>query len=172
MLTKEKLLAFVGEKFKDKVDKAGCSYIQHLFRVADAAFNMCYFREETSGLLHDIFEDTSNKLYRIGLLHDIFEDTDTSVEELREYVDEEIIDAVKILTRHPYNKKSIPTQRDTYMEYINSIIESGNILAIMVKLCDLKDNMDITRFDNFNNVSIDLLKRYHRAYMRLLYSLE
>lgn len=144
-----KLLDFITEKFKDKVDKAGCSYIQHLFRVADAASN----------------ED--GKLYQVGLLHDIFEDTDTSVEELREYVDEEIIDAVKILTRRPYNKKSIPTQRDTYMEYINSIIESGNILAIMVKLCDLKDNMDITRFDNFNDVSFDLLKRYHKAYKKI-----
>ena len=80
-----KLLTFTSEKFKDKV---GCPYIQHLIRVACAAANMCYFSEETS-----------NKLYQIGLLHDIFEDTDTSAEELREYVDEEIIHTIRILTR-------------------------------------------------------------------------
>lgn len=148
-----KLLDFITEKFKDKVDKAGRSYIQHLFRVADVVSNTGYYGEKTS-----------NKLYQIGLLHDVLEDTDTSVEELREYVDEEIIDVVKILTHG---------QSVTYMDYINSIIESGNISAIIVKLCDLKDNMDITRFDNFNDISFDLLKRYHKAYKkieRFLYS--
>lgn len=142
-----KLLDFISEKFKDKVDKVDCPYIQHLLRVASAAANMCYFSEETS-----------NKLYQIGLLHDIFEDTDTSAEELREYVDEEIIYTVRILTREP---------EVTYMDYINSIIESGNILSIIVKLCDLKDNMDITRYDNFNDISFDLLKRYHKAYKQI-----
>ena len=145
--TNDKLLDFITKKFKDKVDKAGKSYINHLFRVADTASNVCYFSEETS-----------NKLYQIGLLHDIFEDTDTSAEELREYVDEEIIYAIRILTREP---------EVTYMDYINSIIESGNILTIIVKLCDLKDNMDITRFDNFNDISYDLLKRYHKAYKKI-----
>lgn len=143
----DKLLDFIAEKFKDKVDKAGDPYILHLIRVADAAANKCYINEEAS-----------SKLYQIGLLHDVFEDTDTSVEELKEYVDDEIIDAVKILTRQ---------QEVTYMDYINSIIESGNILAITVKLCDLKDNMDITRFDNFNDIPFDLLKRYYKAYKKL-----
>jgi len=151
----DKLLNFVSEKFKDKVDKMGCPYIQHLLRVANAAANMCYFNEETA-----------NKLYQIGLLHDIFEDTDTTEEELEKYVSKEIIDIVKILTRYPYNKKSIPTQRDTYMDYIKKIANS-NILAIIVKLYDLKDNMDITRFDNFNDISFDLLKRYHKAYKKI-----
>lgn len=143
----DKLLDFVAEKFKDKVDKAGYPYIQHLIRVADVAANMCHINEKTS-----------SQLYQVGLLHDIFEDTDTSVEELREYVDEEIINAVKILTR---------PQDVTYMDYINSITKSDNILAIIVKLIDLKDNMDITRFDNFNDISFDLLKRYHRAYKKV-----
>lgn len=147
-----KLLDFVAEKFKDKVDKVGCPYIQHLIRVASAAANMCYFSEETS-----------NKLYKIGLLHDIFEDTDTSVEELREYVDEEIIDAVRILTRD---------QEATYMDYINSIIESGNILVTIVKLCDLTDNMDITRYDNFADIPFDLLKRYYKAYKQIAENLK
>lgn len=142
-----KLLNFVAEKFKDKVDKAGYPYVRHLIRVADIAANLYFSNEELS-----------SKLYKVGLLHDIFEDTDTTAEELREYVDEEIIYTVRILTRE---------QDITYMDYINSIIESGNILAIIVKFYDLKDNMDITRFDNFNDISFDLLKRYHKAYKKI-----
>lgn len=75
----------------------------------------------------------------VGLLHDVLEDTEISVEELAtliELTDEEI-DALKLLT---HNKNV------SYDQYIDSIANSNNIVAMTVKRDDLSDNMDLGRF--------------------------
>lgn len=136
---------FVGEKFEGKVDKNGESYFYgHLKRVAHYAYDSDY-------LPYDIRE----KLYDIGLLHDIFEDTDTTEDELREVegVTDEVIEIVKILTRR---------KDETYMQYIERV--SINEIATTVKLCDLRDNMDIRRYRELDDSAFSLLKRYHKAY--------
>lgn len=139
---------FVGEKFEGKIDKNGESYFcGHLKRVANYAYDSDY-------LPYDIRE----KLYDIGLLHDLFEDTDTTEDELRkvEGVTDEIIEIVKILTRH---------EDETYMQYIERV--SKNEIATTVKLCDLRDNMDIRRYRELDDSAFSLLKRYHKAYWYL-----
>ena len=58
---------------------------------------------------------------------------------------------------------------ESYMDYIKRIGED-NICRI-VKMCDLKDNMDITRLEKITDKDFDRLKKYHKAY-KYLKSLE
>lgn len=152
---------FVVEKFKNKVDKNGEPYFGHLKRVGDSSYYTCPQSEEEITKLKEVAKITDNLsihlfLYDIGLLHDIFEDTDTTEEELLnvENVTTQHIEIIKILTR---NK-----EKETYFQYIDRV--SQNKVATLVKLADLKDNMDITRYDVLDDNAISLIKRYHKAF--------
>lgn len=69
----------------------------------------------------------------VGLLHDVVEDTDWTFEMLADNgISETAIEAVRLLTKD----KDIP-----YMDYVRAICESGNVLAIQVKINDLKNNI-------------------------------
>lgn len=140
-----KVRQFVKEKFSGKVDKGGHAYFQHCDRVAKSAFKL---------LLDD---DKALKVWYIGMLHDILEDTDTTIDELKtiDGVTDEIIESVKTLTRNYYGS-------ETYFEYIERV--SKDDFACIVKICDLKDNMDITRLPELTDEHFSLLKRYHKAY--------
>lgn len=68
-----------------------------------------------------------------ALLHDVLEDTPVTAEDLlAEGVPNEVVQIVKILTRD----KSRP-----YAEYIVSVINSNNIIAMKIKLADLTHNL-------------------------------
>lgn len=140
-----KIRQFVRRKFMDKLDRGGHPYFEHCDRVAKSAFK----------LLMD--DDKALKVWYIGQLHDILEDTDTTIDELKqiEGVTDDIIDAVITLTRGYYGE-------ETYFEYIERV--SKNDFARIVKICDLKDNMDITRLPEVTEEYFSLLKRYHKAY--------
>lgn len=109
---------------EEQVDKCGQPYWIHPFTVA-----MRGFTRYDSNLSYAI----------VGLLHDVPEDTGMSVEALTtliELTDEEI-EALKLLTRQ---------DGVSYDEYINSIVESNNEIAIVVKLDDLLHNGNLNRF--------------------------
>ena len=108
----------------EQTDKCGQPYWIHPFTVA-----MRGFTGYDSNLSYAI----------VGLLHDVPEDTGMSVEALAtliELTDEEI-EALKLLTR----QDGMP-----YDEYINSIAESNNEIAIVVKMDDLLHNGNLNRF--------------------------
>ena len=70
----------------------------------------------------------------VGFLHDLIEDCDWSVEDLRaEGFLDEVVEAVDILTHRK--------EDESYDEYVNKIVASGNRLAINVKLNDLHHNL-------------------------------
>lgn len=137
---------YIEKKFEGKTDKCGEPYVLHLYRVAKTAKESYFIR---------LTETEKDDVYKIALLHDILEDTDTTVDELKtlDYISDTVIDAVVTLTR---------TKEETYNEYIERV--GNNRLATVVKLHDLKDNMDITRYADFKDISISLLERYHKAY--------
>lgn len=130
----------VEDIFKNKVDKDGYPYINHLLRVSSKMKNKT---EKT-----------------VALLHNIIEDTDVTAEELLELgFSQDIVDAVCILSR---------TQNETYAEFIDRIASSQNKSAIKVKLADLEDNMDLTRISRLTEKDIDRVeKRYKPAYEKL-----
>ena len=69
-----------------------------------------------------------------GFLHDVVEDTDyTFGDLLRLGVDSDIVDALRLLTHD---------KADAYPDYVRRIAESGNQLAIAVKLNDLHHNLE------------------------------
>ena len=140
-----KTLELVLKVFDEKVDKGGLPYFNHLFKV---------------------YSGVSSYLEKIvALLHDIVEDTDITYDDLKEFgYDNNIITALEILTK----KKG-----EYYPDYIERIINSNNLLAINVKLSDLKHNMDITRIKNPTiNDYERISKRYEPAYIKLKNKLE
>ena len=134
-----------------QVDKCGQPYWIHPFTVAMNCF---------SG-----YGDVKSISFAIvGLLHDVPEDTGMAVEalaQLIELTDEEIA-ALKLLTRQ---------DGVSYDEYIDSIGESGNEIAIYVKLYDLLHNMNLDRFTEANititNRDKNRFDKYEKAFDKL-----
>ena len=132
-----------------QVDKCGQPYWIHPFTVA-----MRGFTGYDRGLSYAI----------VGLLHDVPEDTEMSVEELATLIEltNEEIEALKLLTR----------QDDmSYDEYIDSIVDSNNEIAIVVKMNDLLHNGNLNRF---TEAGIDISEKdkkraskYNMAFDRL-----
>lgn len=124
--------------FKDKKDKGGYPYLGHLQYVSNG------------------FDDTNHKV--VGLLHDVIEDTVVSKTILKELgFPNNIIDAIDILTR----------KTEDYSSYIDSIVNSNNLLAIDVKMKDLEHNMDITRISNPTEEDRKRIEKYKKSFEKL-----
>lgn len=140
-MEKESLYHFVMRKFEGKYDKGGNPYITHLLSVQKR--------------FTDRYGSNDVDCYVACVLHDILEDTETTEEELLEveYVTERAVELVKILTR----RKDEP-----YRAYIRrvAVVEE----ARRIKICDLEDNMDITRLHILKDSDIGLLRRYLTAW--------
>lgn len=135
-------------------DKCGQPYWIHPFTVAMRCFTG-YNQNCISNMI-------------VGLLHDIPEDTGISIEALSTLI--ELTDneraALNLLTR----KDGVP-----YSEYINSILESNNTLAIEVKADDLLHNANLNRF---TDAGIDVsekdelrAQRYRECLTKMIYKL-
>ena len=135
----------------NQTDKCGQPYWIHPFTVAMRGFTG-YHKNEMSNVI-------------VGLLHDVPEDSDISVDILKIMVDltDEETEALKLLTRD----KDIP-----YDEYIDAIINSGNKLAMEVKLDDLLHNMNRERFEDvgieMTDKDIKRCEKYKKAFDKLL----
>jgi (p)ppGpp synthase/HD superfamily hydrolase len=122
-------------------------FFEHVLRVVEVLINEQQHNVNTYtvGLLHDILEDTNVTVAQL------LEDTNVTVAQLRELqIPTPIIEAVVLLTR---------TEADgTYLDYIRKIAESGNKMAIAVKLADNKVNSS-----NVKEVAPSMEKRYKDA---------
>ena len=115
-------LAIAREAHAGQRDKAGEDYIFHPITVALLCSSP---QEKAAALLHDTLEDCGDRV---------------SWEMLRDRVGPEVADAVRLLTNDG--------SRGSYLEYVQSIRDSGNELAIAVKKADLTMNMDLTRLES------------------------
>lgn len=114
-----KAFMLISKYFKNKKDKGGNPYTQHLFSV--------YEKVKCNGF------DVSV----VALLHDIVEDTDIALEDLvSEGFSSEVVGMIEILTRR---------EEETYKNYINRVLESDNYGALIIKKADLEDNINISR---------------------------
>lgn len=122
-------------KHAGQVDKAGVPYIFHPYHLAEQ--------------LQDEIACT------VALLHDVVEDTDTTFEELSEKFPDEVIEALRFLTR---------TKDTPYLEFVKNI--KKNKIATAVKLKDLEHNMDKARM-SLTHISDEkrksLFDRYTKA---------
>ena len=136
----EKAIILVNELFKDITDKQGHPYIEHLYYVSN---HLETYEEKVVGLLHDVIEDTYiNEKVLLELKFP-----------------KNIVEAVSLLTRN----KEI-----SYDDYIDSIIQSNNLLAIKVKKVDMMHNMNKERLAALDeNVRKKLEKKYIKNYQKI-----
>ena len=142
MSTLKRAIEIAFEAHKDQKDKNGEPYIGHVLRVMNLG------RTENEKIC--------------GVLHDLVEDTEWTFEDLRrEGFSKTVIDALTCVTK-------ISDDED-YEEFTNRIAK--NRLAVIVKINDLSDNMDVRRFDVIREKDIQRLNKYLRAYRRLTQNL-
>ena len=142
MSTLKRAIEIAFEAHKDQKDKNGEPYIGHVLRVMNMG------RTENEKIC--------------GVLHDLVEDTEWTFEDLRrEGFSKTVIDALTCVTK-------ISDDED-YEEFTNRIAK--NRLAVIVKINDLSDNMDVRRFDVIREKDIQRLNKYLRAYRRLTQNL-
>ena len=139
MSTLARAIEIATEAHKGQVDKAGNEYIGHPLRVMEMG------------------ETEEEKI--VGVLHDVVEDTDWSFDMLEaEGFAPEIIAALKCVTKISENENY-----DAFIERVKK-----NPLATAVKINDLTDNMDIRRLPYLSDKDIKRLKKYLKAYKKLI----
>lgn len=114
-------MSFILRAHAGHVDKAGRPYSLHPISVMHRLGDTASDDEKLVALLHDVIEDTPYK------------ETDL----LAMGYPAHVVEAVKLLSR--------PKHQPPYMNWIRSIAESGNRLAIRAKIADAEDNSDPNR---------------------------
>lgn len=139
MSSLNRAIQIATEAHKGQYDKAGNDYIGHPLRVMEMG-------------------KTENEKI-VGVLHDVVEDTDWTFEALAaEGFSEEVIAALRCVTKLSEN--------ENYDDFIERV--KKNPLAVAVKINDLSDNMDIRRLPYLSDKDVKRLKKYLKAYKRLV----
>ena len=139
MSTLQRAIEIATQAHQGQFDKAGRDYIGHPLRVMEMG-------------------KTENEKI-VGVLHDVIEDTDWTFEKLTEEgFSQEIISALRCVTKLSEN--------ENYDDFIDRV--KKNPLAVAVKINDLTDNMDIRRLPYLSDKDVKRLKKYLKAYKRLI----
>lgn len=130
--------------FSQKVDKGGVPYVLHCRHVHDTVVQ---------------WVGENPDLQCIALLHDVLEDCPQwSYAALKKEFGRPIAIGVHLLTREP---------GENYGEYIESLLPYRDVC--IVKLADLKNNMDVTRLSfGITDNDIYRLRKYHKAYKDII----
>ena len=121
-----------------QVDKAGADYIQHPLRVMDAV--------------------DSEEAKIVAVLHDVVEDSEISLQDLRDRgFNEAILEAISCLTKK---------EGENYEQFIRRV--SSNELARLVKIADLRDNMNVDRLPKVTEQDLARVTKYQKALVTLL----
>ena len=115
-----------------QTDKAGVPYIFHPIHIAE--------------------QMDSEESCVVALLHDVIEDSDITLEILSKYFNDDIITALRVLTKK---------ENDDYLMYIKRV--KTNKLATKVKMKDLEHNRDLTRLDEVTDKDRKRSLKYWQA---------
>lgn len=169
---------------KGQTDKGGNDYFEsHLLKVADSGFS---WKEKVVGFLHDASEDCNVTVEDVMNLLD--EEISRVVDNPKEhwYDEEWWEDWMEDIAVYPCTVTHVMTieERDEIKtaltllnhhaapsreEYINRI--SSNLLALKVKLNDLRNNLDITRIPEPTEKDYARIERYKKEYDILMEAL-
>jgi len=118
-------------------DRGGSPYFNHIKRVFKGVggFNA---KPESLGI--------------VALLHDIVEDTKINIREIEKVFGKEVSLAVKAITKKP---------SASYKSYLSNV--KSNRLAKIVKIADLKDNINLKRISNPNEDDYARTEIYKKA---------
>ena len=121
----------------DQFDKAGKPYILHPLRL--------------------MFKFSDEDLQIVAVLHDVIEDSELEIDNLKKFGFSEVItDAVAALTKQ---------NGEEYTSFIQRVAK--NKIARLVKIEDLKDNLDLCRLDKISDKDLSRVEKYHRALVYL-----
>ncbi len=141
--TLEDAIALAAQLHKGQRDKAGKHYILHPLRV-----------------MHDP-SLTTDEERKVAVLHDTIEDTGITAAELRKLgYSKKVVDALVLLTK-------LPEEENNYDAFIERIRTGPSKIARKVKLADLRDNADLTRFAAPTEQDIRRQEKYKRAIAKL-----
>ncbi|MBT4684929.1 MAG: HD domain-containing protein [Candidatus Marinimicrobia bacterium] len=133
MATLERAIEIAVEAHKGQKDKAGNPYILHPLRL--------------------MFQMKTDNERMAAVLHDVVEDSDWTLDDLRkENFDNEVIDAVNLLTRD---------DNDSYEEFVQKA--ASNPISKAVKIADITDNLDLSRISKMTEKDVDRVKKYQRV---------
>ena len=139
MSTLDRAIEIATQAHKGQLDKSGKEYIGHPLRVMEMGMT------------------EQEKI--VGVLHDVVEDSDWTFEALEaEGFSPEIISALRCVTK--------TSENENYDDFIERV--KKNPLATAVKINDLTDNMDIRRLPYLSDKDVKRLKKYLKAYKRLI----
>lgn len=137
-ITKEEYLLELAkllsqEAHKNQVDKAGIDYF--------------------TGHIQTVVNSVkTNKEKIVAYLHDTIEDANITIDRIYEIFGDEIGLVVETITK---------TDNIDYFQYINNI--KNNELARIVKIADLKHNMDLTRLETVTEKDLKRYEKYKKA---------
>jgi len=138
----------VEKAFAGKVDKGGAPYIGHMKRI----IKLLYPIESGAQEIPD------EELNCIAILHDLIEDCpEWNINSISAIFPIRVIDALIVLTK---------LKNESYDKYITRVMTNKD--AVRVKLCDLKDNMDITRLKTIEPEDANRLRKYLDAYKLIM----
>ncbi|MBP5722871.1 MAG: hypothetical protein J6X18_04775 [Bacteroidales bacterium] len=152
---------FIEKVHAGQTDKAGKPYFLHPKRVEEHLFDVINPNKRLRSLCLNDY--TAYWFAAVALLHDTVEDTWVTEDLLRKLFDDNIANSVMILTRR---------DGESYDDFIERIASSGDTIAIVVKIADLNDNMNLGRLDDVTEKDIERTKKYARAKNRLMCALE
>ena len=123
-------------KYKDMYQVFQCAKEHYSEKKWDHAKKVCeYVQEDTRYML--MTDEEQNFVRAVAIAHDVIEDTKCSWSELQSCIEDEDVRrqfyiAVDLLTHK---------HEDSYDQYIDIIIRSKNVFAILVKQADMKDHI-------------------------------
>ena len=133
--------------FRDKKDKDGKPYINHLASVSGNMAHLYKIDGVVAGILHDVVEDIDGITFL----------------DLEEFgVPENVIEVLKLVTNDK-NVKELSKEEKLrkYNEKIDNIINSNNELAIILKYYDMSNNYN---YDSIHNLSPELQEWFKLKY--------
>ncbi|MBA56449.1 MAG: GTP pyrophosphokinase [Pseudomonadales bacterium] len=134
----EQAISIAVKAHAGQVDKAGQPYILHPLRL--------------------MLKFNSTDAMIVAVLHDVVEDSSIMIQELEGFgFSDVVVDAVASLTRK---------RGESYEDFVVRV--SKNELARMVKIEDVKDNLNLTRLSTITDKDLVRIQKYHSALMVLM----
>ena len=138
MISLHEAFEIADKAHEGQTDKAGRPYIEHVVRVARSLIAPHH--------------------QEIALLHDVMGYSDMGEDDLiNAGLGPTTLATLKLLTRK---------KEQSYSEYIDGLL--SRLDTCIVKLADLRDNMDLLRLPEITHKDLNRLKKYHKAYFKLI----
>ena len=138
----DKAIHIAARMHEGQKDKGGQPYILHPLRV-----------------MNEVEGETAKIC---AVLHDVVEDTGITFDDLsKEGFSEDVIEVLDALTKR---------ENEEYDDFISRVLE--NKTACIVKLADLKDNLDLNRLPSVTEEDFRRMEKYEAAEKRIIEALQ